>query len=232
MSTETDSHRSLEVRAVVSAALRHPLLGLEPRRTALAGAYLLGLIATVLASYVGARVPISDSLRTPLTSGLDTLSLLVIALVTATMLLAPLCYAVWNGGPLLSFGLPLVPVAVGDTVAGAYVLDLDLAVALTVGASAAALALLATDVRQVGSVRFWRAEHDGDDDRLLFVTALATVTAVGVGRFVGTAPSYVLEWYAPMGAVWLVTAAVLGSYWLNWARSAWHARSDRSAGAS
>jgi|AntRauMinimDraft_3_1070383.scaffolds.fasta_scaffold00104_12 hypothetical protein len=220
MSTETDSHRSLEVRAAVSAVLRHPLLGLEPRRTALAGAYLLGLIAMFLASYVGARVPISDSLRTPLTSGLDTLSLLVIALVTATMLLAPLCYAVWNGGPLLSFGLPLTPVAVGDIMAGAYVLDLDLAVALTVGASAAALALLATDVRQVGSVRFWRA--DTHEDRLVFVTAIATVAAVGIGRFVGTAPSYVLEWYAPMGVVWLVTAAVLGSYWLNWARSAWH----------
>jgi len=91
---------------------------------------------------------------------------------------------------------------------------------LTVGASAAALALLATDVRQVGSVRFWRA--DTHEDRLVFVTAIATVAAVGIGRFVGTAPSYVLEWYAPMGVVWLVTAAVLGSYWLNWARSAWH----------
>lgn len=232
MSTETDDHRSLEIRAAVSAALGHPLLGLEPRRTALAGASLLGLIATVLASHVGTGLPIGDALRTPLTVGLDTLSLLVIALVTATMLLAPSCYAVWNGGPLLSFGLPLVPVAVADTVAGAYVLDLDLAVALTVGASAAALALLSADVRQVGSVRFWQAEHDGDEDRLLFVTAIATVAAVGVGRFVDTAPSYVLEWYAPMGPVWLVTAAVLGSYWLNWARSAWHTRSDRSTGAS
>ncbi|MFC6765086.1 hypothetical protein, partial [Natrinema soli] len=177
MSTETDDHRSLEVRAAVSTALRHPLLGLEPRRTALAGASLLGLIATFLASYVGTKVPIGNALRTPLTFGLDTLSLLVIALVTATMLLAPLCYAVWNGGPLLSFGLPLVPVAVGDTVAGGYVLDLDLAVALTVGASAATLALLSTDVRQVGSARFWRA--DVDEDRLLFVTAIATVAAVG-----------------------------------------------------
>ncbi|WP_226039842.1 hypothetical protein [Natrinema sp. DC36] len=227
MSTETDDHRSLEVRAAVSAALGHPLLGLEPRRTAFAGDYLLGLIAMFLASYVGTGVPIGDALRTPLTLGLDTLSLLVIALVTATILLAPLCYAAWNGGPLLSFCLPLVPVAIGDAVAGRYVLDLDLAVALTVGASAAALALLSADVRQVGSVRFWRA--DIDEDRLLFVTAIAIVAAVGVGRFVGTAPSYVLEWYAPMGPVWLVTAAVLGSYWLDCARSAWHARTDRSA---
>lgn len=230
MSTETDDDRSPEVRAAVSAALGHPLLGLEPRRTALAGASVLGLIATSLASYVGTGVPIGDALRTPLTFGLDTLSLLVIALVMATMLLAPLCYAVWNGGPLLSFALPFAPVAVADIVAGAYVLDLDLAVALTVGASAAALALLSADVRQAGSVRFWRA--DIDEDRLLFVTAIAIVAAVGVGRFVDTAPSYVLEWYAPMGPVWLVTAAVVGSYWLRWARSAWRTRGNRSTGRS
>lgn len=226
MSTETDDHRALEVRAAVSAALGHPLLGLEPRRTALAGASVLGLIATFLASHVGTGVPIGDAFRTPLTLGLDTLSLLVIALVAAAMLVAPVCYAVWNGGPLLSFGLPLVPVVIGDTVAGAYVLDLDLAVALTVGASAAALAVVSADVRQVGSVRFWRA--DTDEDQLLFVTAIAIVAAVGVGRFVGTVPSYVLEWYAPMGPVWLVTAAIVGSYWLRWARSAWRTRGNRS----
>lgn len=228
MSTETDDHRWGGPRAAVSTALEHPLLGLERRRTALTVAYLLGLIAMFLASYIGMRMSINDALRSLLTVGLDTLSLLFIALVTATILVVPLWYAAWNGGPLLSFALPLAPVAVGDIMAGAYVLDLDVAVALTVGASAAALAVVSTDVRRAGSVRFWRAGID--EDRLLFVTAITIVAAVGVGRFVDTAPSYMLEWYAPMGTVWFVTAAVVGSYWLRWARSAWRTRGDRPTG--
>lgn len=224
MSTETDDHRWGEPWAAVGTALEHPLFGLERRRTGLTVAYLLGVIAIVLASSIGMRVAIGAAPRSLLTVGLDTLSLLSVALVTATILVVPFWYAAWNGGPLLSFALPLAPVAVGDIVAGAYVLDLDVAVALTVGASAAALAVVSADVRRAGSVRFWQTGID--EDRLLFVTAVTVVAAVGVGRFVDTAPSYMLEWYAPMGPVWLVTAAVVGSYWVRWARSVWRTRGN------
>ncbi|MGQ3412821.1 hypothetical protein ACT4ML_11250 [Natrinema sp. LN54] len=218
MSTETDDRRSLDTRAAIGAALEHPLLGLERRRTALTVVYLLGLVAMFWASYLGTRVPVTDALRNTLTTGLDTLSTVFIALVTPTILLVPLCYAIWNGGPGLSFVLPLVPVGIGDVIAGAYVLDLDVAIGLTVGATAAAVALVAVDVRRAGSLRFWRAGVD--EDRLLFVTAAAVVAAVGVGRFVDTAPAYMLEWYAPLGGCWLVTAALVGGYWIVWARSA------------
>lgn len=227
MSAETDDRRSIRTRAAVATALEHPLLGRERRRTVLAVAYLLGLIAMFCASYLATRVTIDGAFRNTLTTGSDTLSMVFIALVTPTILLVPPLYAAWNGGPGLAFALPLVPVGIGDVIAGAYVLDLDLAIGLTVGTSAAAIALVSGDVRRTGSLRFWR---DGvDEDRLLFVTAIAIIAAVGVGRFVDTAPSYMREWYAPLGGYWLVTAAVVGGYWVALARSAWVAGVGRAA---
>ncbi|SEQ77316.1 hypothetical protein [Natrinema salaciae] len=227
MSPETDDRRSLGARAAVGAALEHPLVGLHRRRTALTVTYLLGLTATFLLSYVGARLPVDDAVLQTLTTGLDTLSLVFIAVVTPTILVVPLVSAAWNGGPGLSALVPVVPVALGDIIAGAYVLDLDVAIALTVCPSAAALALVSADVRRTGSLRFWRSGVD--EDRLLFVTAIAIVTAVGVGRFVSTAPSYMLEWYAPMGGYWLVTATVVGSYWLAAVRSTWRTDDSHAA---
>ncbi|MFC7231816.1 hypothetical protein ACFQMM_11105 [Saliphagus sp. GCM10025308] len=182
---------------------------------------------------------IDDVVLDSLTVGFDSVRMIAIALVTPTILLIPFCYAAWNGGPALSFTLPLVPVTIGDLLAGGYVLDLDVALALTVGASAAAVALALTvgasaaavalvsvDVRQLGSVQVWRSsEVDTDSDRLLFVTSLAIVAAVGVGRFVAVAPAYVLEWYAPFGGLWFVTAAILGFYWVRWA---WSLSADRA----
>lgn len=227
MSTDTDDRRWHSVRATVAAALDRPLLGLEPRRTALAIVYLLGLLAMFLGSYLGTRVPINDAVQSAQTTGLDTLSMIFIALVTPTILVVPLCYAIWNGGPGLSAVLPLVPIGVGDVMAGAYVLDLDIAIALTIGANAAALALVSAAVRRAGSLRFWRAGVD--EDGVLFVTAISIVAAVAVGRFLETAPSYMLEWYAPLEGVWFVTAVLLGGSWLCWARSVLDSRVDRLA---
>ncbi|WP_222915568.1 hypothetical protein [Natrinema sp. SYSU A 869] len=227
MSSDTDDRQSIGVQAAVGAILEHPLLGLERQRTALTVASLLGLIATLLASHLGTRVPIADALRSTVTTGLDALSMVFIALVTPTILLVPFCYAAWNGGPGLSFVLPLVPVGIGDAVAGAYVFDLDIAIALTIGAAAAAVALVSADVRRAGSLRFWRT-GTVDENQLLFVTGCAITAAVGVGRFVDTAPGYMLEWYAPVGSVWLVTGAVVGCYWLAVIRSAWHTSDDHA----
>ncbi|WP_312911234.1 hypothetical protein [Natronosalvus caseinilyticus] len=234
MSTDAPSLPERSTPGPVLELLDHPWLGLERRRTVAVGGYLCGLLALFLISHVGARVTIDDVVLDSLTVGFDTVRTIAIALVTPTILLIPLCYAAWNGGPALSFALPLVPVTIGDLLAGGYVLDLDVALALTVGASAAAVALVSADVRRLGSVRVWRVwrsrETDADSDRLLFVTALAIVAAVGAGWFVAAAPTYVLEWYAPFGTLWIVVAAILGCYWVRWAwsLSADRARSDES----
>jgi len=195
-----------------------PLLGLEPRRTALAGAYLLGLIAMFLASYVGARVPITPFAPTDVGAGYA----------------QPARHRAGDGDDaaraVVLCGLERRPVAVvrstpprspsATSWPAAYVLDLDLAVALTVGARVQQGTRTPRHGRSAGGVGSILAGRH-HEDRLVFVTAIATVAAVGIGRFVGT-PVLRARWYAPMGVVWLVTAAVLGSYWLNWARSAWH----------
>ncbi|MFC7213789.1 hypothetical protein ACFQO4_06805 [Saliphagus sp. GCM10025334] len=224
MSTDIPSLPERATPGPVLELLDHPWLGLERRRTVAVGGYLCGLIALFLISHVGTRVTIDDVVLDSLTVGFDTVRTIAIALVTPTILLIPLCYAAWNGGPALSFTLPLVPVTIGDLLAGGYVLDLDVALALTVGASAAAVALVSADVRRLGSVRVWRSS-EVDADRLLFVTALVVVAAVGVGRFVAAAPAYVLEWYAPFGGLWFVVAAILGFYWVRWA---WSLSADRA----
>lgn len=225
MSIGTDDRDSLDTRATISAALEHPLVGLERRRTLLTIAYLLGVVAMFTASYLGARLTVGgDVLDTVSTSGFDALSMIFIAFVMLTLLVVPLCYALWNGGPGLSAILPLVPVALGDLIAGTYVLDLDLATGLTVGASAAALALVGTDARRAGSLRFWQAPVD--DDQLLFVTAVSIVAAVGVARFVTAAPPYVREWYAPFGGLWLLPVVIVGGYWIRRLRSARRPRSN------
>ncbi|ELZ15858.1 hypothetical protein C478_03949 [Natrinema thermotolerans DSM 11552] len=228
MSPGTDGRHSPGAATSIGAALEHPLVGRYRRRTALTIAYLGGLVAMFAGSYLGARVSVGgDVLDTVSTTGFDALSMVFIALVTLTLLVVPVCYALWNGGPGLAALLPLVPVALGDLVVGSYVLDLDLATGLTVGASAAALALVAADARRAGSLRFWEAPID--DDGLLFVTAVSLVGAFGVARFVAAAPAYVYEWYAPFGALWLVPAVVVGSYWLRRLRSAWRSRSTAAA---
>ncbi|AGB29966.1 hypothetical protein C488_18890 [Natrinema pellirubrum DSM 15624] len=228
MSTDTGDRHSPGAAASIGAALEHPLVGRYRRRTALTIAYLGGLVAMFAGSYLGARVSVGgDVLDTVSTKGFDALSMVFIAFVMLTLLIVPVCYALWNGGPGMAALLPLVPVALGDLVVGSYVLDLDLATGLTVGASAAALALVATDARRAGSLRFWEAPID--DDGLLFVTAVSLVGAFGVARFVAAAPTYVYEWYAPFGTLWLVPAGVVGSYWLRRLRSVWRPRTNTTA---
>lgn len=225
MSTDTDERDSLDPMTSISAALEHPLVGLYRRRTALTVAYLGGLVAMFAASYLGARVAVGgDVLDTVSTKGFDALSMVFIAFVMLTLLVVPFWYALWNGGPGVAALLPLVPVALGDVIAGSYVLDLDLATGLTVGASAAALALVATDARRAESLRFWEVPVN-DDDGLLFVTVVSLVGAIGVGRFVTAAPAYVYDWYAPFAGLWLVTAGIVGGYWLRRFRSALRLRS-------
>ncbi|OLZ42755.1 hypothetical protein A6E15_16125 [Natrinema saccharevitans] len=224
----TDESDAPDATASIGVALDHPLVGRYRRRTALTIAYLGGLVAMFVTSYLGAQVTVGgDVLDTVSSKGFDALSMVFIAFVTLTLLVVPFCYALWNGGPGLAALLPVVPVALGDLVVGSYVLGLDLATGLTVGASAAAVALVAADARRAGSLRFWAVPID--DDGLLFVTAVSIVAAFGVARFVAAAPAYVYEWYAPFGGLWLVPAGIVGSYWLRRLRSAWQPRTNTTA---
>ena len=225
----TDDRFSLDFRLTAGTALDHPLVGLERRRTAVAVAYLAALIGLFAVSYAGARITVDGVMLDTTTPRFDAVSTYLIALSVATMTILPLAYAVWNGGPGLAFAMPLVPVALGDLAAGRYVLDADTAIALTVGAAAAALALYATDVRTTGSLRPWRAavERARVPGELVVVTILTVVAAVGVARFVAVVPPRHLDRYASFAGCWLVPLAVLGSYWVGQLRTTVAARAER-----
>ncbi|MXV62969.1 hypothetical protein GS429_13005 [Natronorubrum sp. JWXQ-INN-674] len=222
----TDSHRVFGRRPAVRDVLEHPLLGLDPRRTAIAVGYLAVLGGLFAVSYAGTAITIDGAALETLTPRFDTVSTVLIALATATIAIVPFLYAAWNGGPVLSFAMPLVPVAFGTLATGQYVLGLDAAIALTVGGAASTLALFATGVRRTGSLRPWRTA-DLDGTHLLVVTMLAVVAAVSVGRFVAGSPPRNLEWYAPFAALWLVPVAVVGVYWQAAMRTAIATRTER-----
>ncbi|TYL39671.1 hypothetical protein CV102_05125 [Natronococcus pandeyae] len=217
----TDDRRVFGRRLPGGTEFEHPLVGLERRRTAVVAAYLAVLVGLFGVSYAGTTITIGDTPLETVTPRFDAVSTVLIALATATITVVPFCYAAWNGGPAVSFGLPLVPVFLGDIAAGRYVLGVDAAIALTVGAAASALALLATDVRQTGSLRPWRgARGDAAGSQQLFVTMILAVAAVGVARFAGTVPPRSLEWYLPFAVCWLVSVGVVGAYWQATLRAA------------
>lgn len=209
-----DDHHVLGRRVPWGWALEHPLLGLAWHRTAVAVGYLAVLVVLFGVSYTATVATVGGTAIETLTPRFDSLTAVVIVLATGTMTILPFLYAVWNGGPVLSFTLPLVPVVLGDLAAGQYVLGVDTAIALTVGAAASAVAVLATDVRRTRSLRFWRVGRHGNvPTELLAATMVTAVAAVGVGRFVATVPSRQFEWYLPFAVCWLVPLCLLGVYW-------------------
>ncbi|WP_436346324.1 hypothetical protein [Natronorubrum sp. FCH18a] len=223
----TDDRYGFDRRPAIDDVLEHPLLGLERRRTSVAIVSLLALTALFAVSYAGSAVAVGGAPLETLTTQFDTITKVLIALVTATITILPFVYAAWNGGPLLSFSMPLVPVLLVDVAAGQYVLGVDAAVALTVGAAACALALFATDVRRAGSLRPWRSVEI-DAVHLLFVTMAILVAAAGVAQFVAIQPPRTLEWYAPFGVLWLVPVGIVGAYWQAAIRTTVGARAEET----
>lgn len=227
MSTDDCNQNRFDLRPAVSTVLDHPLAGLERCRTTVAVAYLSALIGLFAVSYAGANVRV-DVLLDTLSLGFDHVSTVLIVAFTATVTVVPFAYAIWNGGPGLSFAIPLVPVALGDLAAGQYVLGVDTAVALTAGAAASALALYATDVRTADSLRPWRTAGGPAVPRLLAVTVLTVVAAFGIARFVAVVPPRSLERYAPFAALWLVPFGIVASYWAVEVRTAVATRADHA----
>lgn len=216
--TEADRAPTVVGRSV-PRILRHSLLGRRPRRTVAALAYL-GVVASLFATrYAGRVLTVHGAPLETHTVAFDTLSAVLIAVVAVTVLVAPVGYAFWNGGPLLSLSIPLVPVAVPEILAGRYVLELDWMIALTAGAAAAAVAQYGTDVRTVGTWRPWRSNAI-DEDGLLVVTACAVGTAVIAWRFVDAAPAVVTRRYRPFATLLVAPALVVGRYWIAWIRDA------------
>ena len=190
-----------------------PLFGLDPRRTVGAVAILLAFVALFVASHLATTVSVGGRPLETTSPAFDTLSAIVILFATVLMVVGPILYAVWNGGPIVAVTLASVPVVLAEIVAGRYVLGLDAAIALTTAVAGCVLASYVVDVDRTGSLRPW-SQVDCSLERLLAVTVVTVVGAVSVWRFVAVAPSALQSAYLPFGVLWLVPAVLTSRYWL------------------
>ena len=225
-STGAESVVHDDLRGRIATTIANPVLGRRPRRTALTLAALAALVALHLASHLASREVAGVRAQTT-SPAFDTLSAIVIVVSLVAILAGPFCYALWNGGPALSFAIPLVPIAFGELVARRWVLDVDAVVALTTGVVGAALALYATEVAATGSARPWRRRRPAAGS-VLFVAVVAVGSAIAVTRFVLVAPDRLVDAYTPFAGLWLVALAVGGAYGVDWLRR----RRDRSGRAT
>lgn len=120
--------------------LAHPLLGIEPRRTAVALSYLL--IGSFAIQVSGARAVLFAYTGPHLPGVVDQLSGGTILLTMAATFLFAIAYPLWNGGPLLAIAIPLMAPLSGAVSAGTIALDVDMTLALATGALGAAIATL------------------------------------------------------------------------------------------
>lgn len=204
------------------APVEHRFLGRHSRRMWAAIAFLFAVVSLSLFRRATVAVDLESAGLAALTPAIDALADVVILTVALTVTALPVVYACWNGGPALSFAAPVFPVLVGDLLGGSYVLDLDVAVAISVGAVAAAVAVYAADVRETRSPLPWRAATD--ENALWLVTGTTALALVVGWRFTAAMPEHVLEWYAPFGLVLAVPVAVVFAYWLGWGWRAMAAR--------
>jgi len=145
------------------------------------------------------RLLIEGEQNTGLVGLLDAVVGVAIFLV-ALSTVAGVAYGLWNGGPLLAYAIPTLPLLLGSAVAGQFVLTVDAALALS-GGAAAATAATTTTRRGAGST-----------DATLVGTALATagtvVAGVALWRVAGAAGAYAST--GVQAAAALLGIAVLG----------------------
>ena len=194
----------------VPAALAHPLLGSNPRRTAVGVGYLLLAVGIVA---------ISATLRQTLLLGGGPDQLQGAAIVFAVGALGvALAYGAWNGGPVLAAAIALFPVLVGSLSTGHLALEVDLVLALATGAASASVATYAAGTRIRGD---WRPDaYPGLTDGLAVATPLVVLAIVAFWRtepYVGPHANAGLLLAGPLLGV---AVLVLGLQWVVWIRAA------------
>lgn len=117
------------------------LAGMHSKRSIVGSAVLGVILLVVTAAEALPRWVLFDGENTGLAGTLDGLISIAIFLAVLANLLAIL-YALWNGGPGLSFLFPIAPLVVGWLFAGQITVAIDLAIALAAGTLAATLATM------------------------------------------------------------------------------------------
>lgn len=122
------------------------------------------------------------------------------------------CYAAWNGGPLLSYGVAVVPELVGTVAAGGRSLDHDVAIVLAAGAAAAATALYSSERRRTGAWRPSPSRHLVDG--LTLVTTLVIVALGALLELRAAAGPHVARLLLAAWLLWFLGATVVIVEWV------------------
>jgi len=164
-----------------NSGLSHPLLGVNPRLTAVGLGYVIFVAVCVLASVWRRELFLSGG-RLP--TAIDGLSWFVIFLVSLSTFVAPILYALVNGGPGLAVTIPLAPhLAVAGTT-GEIAGDVDVALALAAAGVGGSIALLREMLRRGdGSLSLYPGAVDG----AILTTAPTVLGIVVLVRLVGVA---------------------------------------------
>ncbi|PSQ19939.1 hypothetical protein BRD00_00455 [Halobacteriales archaeon QS_8_69_26] len=191
--------------------------GRQPRRRRVGGVVLAGLTVLVLG---GTWVPHLLVTGPGTWHRVETVDGVVAAAVLAVVASVGLgfVYAVWNGGPLLSFAIPVLPELVGRLSAGSWAVDQDLAVVLSAGAGAAVLAVYGTAWAERDSPRADR--YGGVVDGLTVATPAVVLALGALVRLRGRTSPHVADAVGAAWILWGLTAVAATAAWVGCLRAA------------
>jgi hypothetical protein len=200
-------------RFVPTPSLDSALLGVSRRRTLVGVAYIVGLIALAATSAAAARASVAGVRVVTMTPAFDTLYWALVLLVVLSTFVVPLAYALFNGGPVLAFGIAVAPEVAVYAVTGTLYLTPDLALGLVYGALAAAAALYVTAYRTRGSLS--PGSQIALDGGLLFATAAVLVATAALARLYLAGPASMAARTEPQGYAVVLALALVGRCWAD-----------------
>lgn len=162
-----------------------PLLGIDPRLTALGLGYCGLLVGAILLTAVLAAGAI-EWFPAVVIRPVDGLTGLVLVAVLASTTALPLVYALVNGGPILAATIAMAPIATSWVITRTPVLTNDVVMALIAAATGAAVAVSVTWTR-AGRHREM-VVSEADLDGLLVASALSLIALVASLTFLTGAP--------------------------------------------
>ncbi|WP_154660589.1 hypothetical protein [Halopiger goleimassiliensis] len=148
----------------------------------------------------------------------DEIRALAIAAAVLYMLVAPVAYALTNGGPVMAATLGIAPLAVAALGAGQVALTTDFAVALLTGATGAALATVVPAARRgEGWLPSWSASYENG---LLVATGTTVIAVVAVATLASEPVAHPFRRHVPALVVaTLVPTGLVAVGWVGWYRT-------------
>jgi hypothetical protein len=202
---------NVDTLKVPSVSLDGYLLGVRRHRTLVGVAYLVVVGAMIVASTTVARATIGGVRVATAAPGGDLLHWALIVAVVVSTFVAPVAYALYNGGPALAALIGVWPELVVYALTGTIHLTADVALGVAFGAFASVLALYAASYRLNGLLA--PGADARLDDALLFATAATVVACVAVARLYVDGPAEMATRAEPYSLIVVPTVALIGHCW-------------------